>query len=157
MSLKILQELFSTLNPNKITPYITEGNWSAHTLIPFILDYTGDANVWISSFSICEDSVRVLVTDSRIKKLYCLLDASILRYKRDLFFFLESKAEVRICANHSKVIIVEGRVNRVAVITSANLTVNRRVESGVIFTDDNFFIIKDQFLDRFNSMAYGIG
>lgn len=153
MSSRMLQGLFSSLSPNKTIPYMTEGSWSAHTLIPFLLDYTGEATVWISSFSICEDSVRILVSDERIRSLYCLLDASILRYKRALYFFLESKAEIKLCANHSKIILVEGQHNRVAVITSANLTVNRRVEGGVIFTDGHYDTIKAMFLERYN-LAY---
>jgi|APDOM4702015159_1054818.scaffolds.fasta_scaffold86238_2 hypothetical protein len=151
MSLKLLQEEIGTIEPNSIKPYISEGRWSAHTLLSYLLDYTGDADVWISSFSLCEDAVRLFVTDPRIKKLYCLFDRSILHYKRDLFFFLQQKAEMRLAANHSKIFIVEGKERNVAVLTSANLSINRRIEAGTIITDPNFYKVKERFIDLFNN------
>ena len=150
MSLRLLQEEIGTIRPNSVLPYISEGRWSAHTLLSYLLDYTGDATVYVSSFSLCEEAVRMFVTDERIKTLKCLFDKSILRYKRDLFFFLQCKAEIRVTANHSKIFIVEGTDRHVAVITSANLSVNRRIEAGTIITDSSFFEIKKRFVDLFN-------
>lgn len=150
MSLRLLQEEIGTIKPNSILPYITEGRWSAHTLLSYLLEYTGEANVWLSSFSLCEDAVRLFVADSRIKSLHCLFDSSILRYKRDLFFFLQAKAEIRIAANHSKIFIVEGVDRYAAVISSANLSINRRIEAGTIITDSNFFEIKQRFIELYN-------
>lgn len=150
MSLRLLQEEIGTIRPNSTIPYISEGRWSAHTLLSYLLDYTGDATVWLSSFSLCEEAVRLFVTDQRIKTLSCLFDKSILRYKRDLFFFLQNKAEIRITANHSKIFLVEGVERYAAVISSANLSVNRRIEAGCIYTDSNYFKIKEQFIELYN-------
>ena len=92
-------------------------------ILEWILDQTGTAEVWQTSFSISEEFLRRLF---------------FLKKKRPISRFnlvLDHKAD-----NHSKILLVRSdRGDTVAVVTSQNLTRGNRAESAFISTSPEIF------------------
>ncbi len=134
----MLQEEIGILKQNEWKPFWTDGSWSLHQLLEFILEQTGPSDIAISSFSISEASIRSiynLIEAGIIKKLKCLFDTRTKKDKTDLLFFAAGiTSEIFIANCHAKIIIITNKTWHVAIIGSANLTVNQRYECGVICT-----------------------
>ena len=126
-------------------PFWSDGAWSMHELLEYVLEFTGRSKVLITAFSINEESIRALLnlkSNGLIYQLDCLFNTQITRFKADLLPFVENIADsIRLAPCHAKVFIIEGAF-RVCVIASANMTNNLRYEAGVICADskiiDNF-------------------
>lgn len=128
--MKLLEEL--TLKPG-VNIVLNEGRWSAHNLLSYLLSVVPNGKVLISTYSIGEDAIR-LFDDDRIESLRLILDKSMLRHKVALVeFALHTQASIRVCDNHSKVLVIDNDKDRIAFIGSQNYTKNRRVEMGVLF------------------------
>lgn len=114
---------------------VNEGRWSAHDLLTYLLSLYPDASVLLSSYAIGEHAIRVF-DDERISDLRIILDKTMLRHKVALLeFATNTKAEVKICDNHSKVLVLNSKMGNVAFVGSQNYTKNRRVEIGILFVD----------------------
>lgn len=133
----------TNLTHNAVVLLSSEGEWSLHDLLHRLLSFTGPADVAIASFSISEEAVRCFFSEiesGKIKTLRCLLDYTMRSHKIDLMMFLEIVAtNLRTTPNHSKIMIIENDTWRVAVIGSANLTPNPRLEVACVFTTPNEF------------------
>lgn len=138
---ELLKKEFGALYFDKGCCYFSDGNWNLHDLLDYLLSLSGEANVLISSYSISEASVREflrLKEEGCIMSLRVLLDLSVKSQKGSLLFFANNVAdEIRLAANHSKIIIIEGETRFFTVLSSANFTVNPRYECGFITTDND--------------------
>jgi hypothetical protein len=130
---------FGTLVPGHFYHYLNHGQWSLHDLLEFVLKYTGPAEVLVTSFSLSETAIRAfvrLMDEGLITELQCLFDVSTKRNKLDLLMFAQNvTSQVYLSSNHAKLISVKSAQKHVFINTSANLTVNRRHESGILITD----------------------
>jgi phosphatidylserine/phosphatidylglycerophosphate/cardiolipin synthase-like enzyme len=134
-----IDEDFERLQPDACIHYINSGQWSLHELLAWCLKKTGPAAVIVSSFSLSEAAIRSfvnLIDDGLITSLKCLFDLSTKKNKFDLLMFAHNvSGRIYLNSNHSKIMIIQNENNHVVINSSANLTVNRRYESGVIITD----------------------
>jgi hypothetical protein len=145
------------IKPEKVIPFFSDGKWSLFHLLSLCLGYTGPADVRISSFSLSENAVRSFLNDKDrglIKSLSLLFDISIPHRKIDLMLFArEVFSEIRLCPNHSKIILIDGKL-KVCIISSHNLTPNPRLEAGVIFTTKEHYKFYSDLFDNFFESAF---
>jgi len=130
---------FGQLEPGHFYHYINDGQWSLHQLLAYVLNFTGPAQVQVTSFSLSETAIRFFVNlldEGLITSLDCLFDLSTKKNKMDLLFFAKNvTSRVFIASNHAKLIAVKSKSQNVFINSSANLTVNRRHESGIVITE----------------------
>lgn len=141
------------LYQGKVCYYFSD-EWSLHELLAYLLEQTGKADVLISSYSVSEASIREflrLKESGLINSIRCLLDLTVKAHKGGILYFANNVAdEIRLTANHSKLILIESETLCVTVLTSANFTVNPRYESGSITTDKEVFqFFKNKVLTAF--------
>ncbi len=145
------------IRDNEIIPFFSSGSWSLHDLITHCLSYTGKATIKIASFSLSEAALRSFISnkeDNLIHSLYLLFDYTIPKRKFDLMLFAhEVFSEVRLAANHSKIILISGDHNNLAILTSQNLTPNPRIECGAIFTTTFHYQFYLEAFDNFYNNA----
>lgn len=154
-----MQLLDIDIKPDKVIPFFSDGKWSLFHLLSHCLQYTGPADVRISSFSLSENAVRSFINNKQsglIKSISLLFDVSIPHRKIDLMLFArEVFSEIRLCPNHSKIILIDGNC-KVCIISSQNLTPNPRLEVGVLFTTDDHYNFYSNVFDSFfdNALIY---
>jgi len=138
-----LDDQLPSLKQDSIFSLASEGEWSLHDLLPHLLSFTGPAKVSVASFSLSEDAVRVLNFCKEcgdVIKLQCIFDYTMRSHKIDIMLFLQNVAdEIRTTPNHAKLFIIENDKWKVAVIGSANLTPNPRLEIASVFTTKKEF------------------
>ncbi len=112
-------------------------------LIGWALRHIGPAAVRVSTFSTSEEFLRRiarfrkegLITDC---SLFCDLRAA--RKTTALRGFVRSVfSSVRLCENHSKVVLLANDRHRIAIVTSQNQTRGNRFEAGIITSDPAVF------------------
>lgn len=133
---------------NQIKPFFSEGRWSMHDLLLYLLEITGPVEIWLSTFSISEAAIRAIFTageNGLIRQVHCLFDHTIQKNKLSLLFFANNVVtDIAISANHSKLLLLENETWKIVVVGSANMTPNPRKEAGVIFTTpEAYFHFKD--------------
>ena len=128
---------------NQVKPFFSEGLWSMHDLLLYLLEITGPAKVWLSTFSLSEAAIRAIhlaIDKGYITEIHCLFDHTIRKHKLGLLFFASNTvSNIAITANHSKLILIENDHWKISVVGSANMTPNPRKEAGVILTTPSVF------------------
>ncbi len=123
--------------------FVADGTWSLFELIDYILDHIPPSHVGLTSFSMSEDSIRHLLhlkEAGKILSLKGLFDPSARKTKTPLLYFaLEVFSQIRLTANHSKIVLFDNPEKPIVLMASANLGRNRRMETGVIETDRTVF------------------
>lgn len=116
--------------------YATAGLWSSHDLLLHLLGLTGPARVWIATWSMTEEPVRMLVQaldTGLITELSALLDVRVrVRNPKVLAFAKHNLAKVTETVCHAKVTVIENESWSIAIVGSANYTNNPRIEAGVV-------------------------
>ena len=102
-------------------------------ILEWILDQTGTAEIWQTSFSISEDFLRRLFF---LKKKHKATNKTIKLWS----FIVQVVDRTFLADNHSKILLVRSaRGDTVAVVTSQNLTRGNRAESAFISTSPEIF------------------
>lgn len=131
---KIQKELSSF--PHFDTVFYFSDGWSMHQLISHLVQLSGPCELFVSSFSICEHAIRIfqnLKMENKVQQLTLLLDFNVFNTKRGLLFFLENSADqIYFTKCHAKTIIILNKNVRWCVVSSANLNVNNKHESGIV-------------------------
>jgi hypothetical protein len=131
------------IEPDTTIPFASEGQFSMHELLEFLLQKTGPASVCIMSYSITEIAIRRfsnLMENGSIKTLECIFDFSVKRYRLGLLYFMNNVVtKVALTKNHSKIILIENENWKITVVGSANLNVNDKIEAGAISTRPGFY------------------
>jgi len=139
------------IRQNETIPFTSEGEFSMHELLEYLLLKTGPAKVRITSFSITEAAVRSflhLMETGVILSLECLFDLSVKRHKLGLLNFANNIAtSIALTKCHAKLILIENSDWKISVAGSANFQVNDKIEAGVISTCPEFLTF---YLDRFS-------
>jgi len=149
---------FSELKPivqNTFFPFSSEGTFSMHELLEFLLQKTGPATVRIMSFSITEVAIRSflnLMENGSIEKLECIFDLTVKRHRLGLLYFMNNVVSaISLTKNHSKLILIQNSDWMLSVVGSANFNVNDKIEAGVISTQSEFFnFYNERFTRWFN-------
>jgi len=157
---KDLRRDIGTIQQHMIKPFFSEGLWSMHDLLLFLLETTGPAKIWLSTFSISEAAIRALFMAGEkgmIQEIHCLFDHTIRKHKLSLLFFAHNVvSDISITSNHSKLILIESPEWKISVVGSANMTPNPRKEAGVIFTTHSTFDFYKSHLVKSISEGYPI-
>jgi hypothetical protein len=145
-----LKDVVSQLLPGRIVEWVSNGDWSQHELLLALLELTGPATVYISSYAFSERPARIiadLVNDGIIKSLYCLIDSRVdTRSASALTLVQNCATKCKLVDTHAKVtvIITEGR--QISVIGSANYTTNHRYEAGMIIEREDSALFHQQWI-----------
>lgn len=135
---KLVSVFPAWLVPGMTYHYITKARWSAIDLLAYMVEQVETPDVYISTWSINEDAARMLVrwvNEGRIKQLYLLLDKKVKVRNPKPLQLLMSLPNVVLAECHAKVSVVMGDDKSLCMCGSANYNNNRRIETGVIFTD----------------------
>ena len=113
-------------------------------ILEWILRQVGKAKVWQTSFSISEEFLRRLFfieKSGRVSEFNLVLDHKATNKTLRLWAFITQViGRTFLADNHSKILLVESEAGqKVAVITSQNLTRGNRHESSFISTDPDIF------------------
>lgn len=131
-----LQEVIALIKPDANVLWVSDGKWSAHQLLLALLDITGPANVYISSYAMSETPARYLVNLKQIgfiKDLYCVLDNRVdTRTAGTLQIIKCIATDYSLIDTHAKVTVIENEQWNIAIIGSANYTENNRYEAGIV-------------------------
>lgn len=143
----IEKEPYPEVFQNRWQPFFINGTFSLHELVQHFVNQIEPCNIYISSFSLSEESVRSLFNlceSGKIKSLKLLLDERVKKDKLGMLLFAsEITPEIYIAKNHSKVVVIKNEKWSLTILGSANFTVNTRYESGVICSIEN---IADEFI-----------
>lgn len=140
---RVLAEALPAL-PDKGTAHlISEGDWSLHNMLGHVSKLIGPASCVLTSWGISTRPVQLildLVRDGSFTRLDMLLDHRVRLQAAQAFQLLLATAErpevdARLTKIHAKVFTLTNDRHQVAVGTSANLTVNPRVETYWVCTD----------------------
>lgn len=133
-----LIDAFGTLEKNKNYHFATAGRWSQYELLNFILAQTGPADVFLTTWKINDlsaNNIFNLLRAGVIINLYTILEKRIPITSPTAKDTIVTNATNHLIAdNHSKVIVVINDVWKVSVNGSANMTINPRIEAGVLST-----------------------
>lgn len=133
-----LDQLLPEITPGVSYHYASAGLWSVHDLLFHLLRQTGPAHVWIATWSMTEESVRMLVQGLEQRVLLTmnlLIDARVTRRNASAYAFVKAHADkVRVTACHAKVTVIENEHWSITINGSPNYTNNPRIEAGVITT-----------------------
>lgn len=126
------------LQENKHIPYLTTGTLQLYHIVEELLQQTGKADLFISSFTISEEFIRKLqqLKEAKlVQHLQLLIDLRSAKKTIHLSWFLRNVAnEVFLANNHSKLILIRNDQYKISVVTSANQTRGNRIECGMIST-----------------------
>ena len=140
---KEIEKYIPKLKRKMVYPFWSNGRWTLHDLLSYILKKTGPAKVHLSTFSISEVAIRSLaneINQGKITELNCLFDYTNQINKLQILYFTSNIAtEIKLAKNHAKLILIENKDWKISIVGSANLSPNPRYETGVILTDPLIF------------------
>jgi hypothetical protein len=138
-ALRELEQCISELVPDQAQQFATAGRWSLHQLLEYLLRKIGPCRLWMTTWTITEEPMRVLLSlirEGLILELNAVLDYRIERRKPEAFQLASSiMTNIRLTKCHAKVVVLKNEDWNVTILTSANFSKNPRIEVGTIFTD----------------------
>ncbi|MCX6250605.1 MAG: hypothetical protein NTX61_07630 [Bacteroidetes bacterium] len=106
-----LTEVFGSLLPDQVIPYVSLGDWSTHDLLFFILEQIGPARVWFTTWANSEYAIRQLyqfVEHGMILQLKGIFDyRNGIRKPAELQFLQKITTEIKPAKCHAKVTVIE--------------------------------------------------
>lgn len=131
-----LDQAFEGIYPGCIYNMMSDGKWSMVHLLLRILQDTGPAEVWATTWSTNEDSIRSLIDLKQagyFNGLNFLFDFRVRKYRPAAYFLAKEHFNSKIASCHAKVTVIINEKWSVSVIGSPNYTRNDRIEAVVIF------------------------
>jgi hypothetical protein len=131
-----LNDVMAMVDHGKSIHCFTKGDWSMHQLLQKLLEKTGPADVWISSYAFSEKPARI-ICDLRathtIQNLYCIIDSRVdTRSASALNMIRNNATQLKLCDTHAKITVIKNEEWFIGVSGSANYTSNRRIETACI-------------------------
>lgn len=140
---KKIDDAISKFKGSEVIPIASDGEWSMHQLLEYLLGISGPAKVWISSFSVTEVAIRTFLNlhdSGLLQELHCLFDFTVKRHKVGLLFFANNvSTEIAIDKCHAKLILIQNENFTITVVGSANFNINDKKEVAVIHFGKWFF------------------
>ena len=134
--------------------YYSDGNFNLIRLIFHLLKQTGPAHVFMTTYSISQQSLEKVQNALNKKDLLSirfLIDNRVKVMSPKPFQMLRQSFTYRCISLHAKVALLENDEWKISIVTSQNATDNPKLERGVIFTDDRIFNFdKTQLENAFN-------
>lgn len=129
-------QAFESLAMGDQVHFFTKGAWSLDELLEYLIGITGPAQVWLTTWTVTETPLRSicrLIEEGQIVSLTALFDHRIDRRKPEsLQLAMGMNARIKLVKCHAKMLVLENEAWSIAVVTSANLSKNPRMEAGVI-------------------------
>lgn len=135
--------------------FYSKGAFNLIQLVLYLLRQTGPAHVFISSYSISEESLATLLRHKErgdILSIRFLIDNRVRTISPKPFDYLVTAFPdcYRCCALHAKVALIWNQEYRLSVVGSQNATHNPKLERGIIHTEETVFqfdhkILTDEF------------
>jgi hypothetical protein len=139
---KLINKILKPLSDAPVQAYL-DNRIQLFDIIEKILLETGEADIYISTFSSSEEFLRRiyrLKESGMIHHAVMLADLKASRKTQRLYTFISNVFdEVYLSENHSKVILIQNKKWCVSICTSQNQTRGNRIESGIITTDKAIF------------------
>lgn len=136
----LLNDIMKNVSPGVCVFWVSNGDWSMHEMLLALLEKTGPADVWMSTYAMNETAARVisqLKDENVIEHLYCLLDDRVdVRSAGSLQLIRAMTDKCTLLHTHAKVTAIRNSKFKISVIGSANYTENKRFEAGIVVCDD---------------------
>jgi len=136
-----LHQVFGQVAQNQSVHYVSLGDWSTHDLLFFLLEQTGPARVYFTTWAISEYAIRQLyqfIEHGLILELKGIFDyRNGIRKPAELQFLQKITTDIKAAKCHAKVTVIENDQWGISVVGSANYTRNPRIEAGVLCYDKN--------------------
>jgi len=134
-----LVQVFGNVSEGQSIHYASLGDWSTHDLLFFLLEQTGPARVYFTTWAISEYAIRQLyqfIEQGLILELKGIFDyRNGIRKPAELQFLQKITTDIKAAKCHAKVTVVENDRWGISVVGSANYTRNPRIEAGVLCCD----------------------
>ncbi|MDP1621686.1 MAG: hypothetical protein Q8M08_05025 [Bacteroidales bacterium] len=134
-----LHQVFGKVIDGQSVHYASLGDWSTHDLLFFLLEQTGPARVYFTTWAISEYAIRQLyqfIEHGLILELKGIFDyRNGIRKPAELQFLQKITTEIKAAKCHAKVTVIENDNWGISVVGSANYTRNPRIEAGVLCCD----------------------
>ncbi|MEG1861008.1 MAG: hypothetical protein RR206_04885 [Bacteroidaceae bacterium] len=133
-----------TIEPGKNKHFYSRGAFNLVQLVLYILRQTGSAHVFISTYSIAEESLATLMRHKEagdIRSIRFLIDNRVRSISPKPFDFLATAFphSYRCRALHAKVALIYNDRFHISVVGSQNATHNPKLERGIVHTDKQIF------------------
>ena len=134
-----LHQVFGKVIDGQSVHYASLGDWSTHDLLFFLLEQTGPARVYFTTWAISEYAIRQLyqfIEHGLILELKGIFDyRNGIRKPAELQFLQKITTDIKAAKCHAKVTVIENDIWGISVVGSANYTRNPRIEAGVLCCD----------------------
>ena len=134
-----LHQVFGQVVDGQSLHYASLGDWSTHDLLFFLLEQTGPARVYFTTWAISEYAIRQLyqfIEHGLILELKGIFDyRNGIRKPAELQFLQKITTDIKAAKCHAKVTVIENDNWGISVVGSANYTRNPRIEAGVLCCD----------------------
>ncbi len=141
---QLIEKELGPIEENSSMVRVIDGTWPLYMLIHYILNIVGPSNITLTSFTFSEAAIRHLLflkDEGLIKQLTGIFDNGNRRTKSPLLYFANEVFDnLRLSANHSKITVIENAKFPISIITSMNLSQNKRIENLTIDTRAETFI-----------------
>jgi hypothetical protein len=137
-----LKKYIGEIPKDKMIHFVTNGRWSMHDLLVYILKQTGPADVLVSTWSISELAIRTIVQkydEGLILSIAFLADPRIKVRNPKPLQMLSANFHHKLKADHAKVTTIENDSWNISIVGSANFTNNPRIERGIIIPFKDVF------------------
>ena len=136
MNIVQTSETLPALAMGDVCEWVSMGRWSSHQLIKQLLTLTGPADVILATWAITQkplETLERLKIDGQIKSLRGLFESKIAAYHAKSYAYAQGFFdETWLAKCHAKVTVITNETWQIAAVSSANCTINRRAECGVI-------------------------
>lgn len=141
------------IKPGTSKHFYSDGAFNLVQLVTYILKQTGPAHVFLTTYSIAEDSINVLkrkVEQGEILSARFIVDNRVRSMSAKNFDLLAGSFAgcYRCRALHAKVALVYNEDWHITLIGSQNATRNPKLERGIIHTDVNIFNFDKKILEH---------
>lgn len=148
------KEAFGELRPGTIYPFATKGKISSINLLRYVLEQSGPADVYLTTWAAKEHIVKQIVdlkAQGLIKSIAAIFDTRTRTYCAGAYQVATLGFErFRLAEIHAKMIIVAGDNLQVAIETSMNLIRNKKRELGTMHVHpDSVRLFLDYFEEEY--------
>ena len=132
---------------------LTAGQFSLNDLIEHILNQTGPADMYLTTWAASTNGLRrafEFLNDDRVRKIRFLIDVGSKKVRDKMFSdLIDSYGDsIRTTKIHAKFVLIRNEKWDIVVRTSANLNRNQRIENFEIDDDKNFADFLQTFFDE---------
>ena len=155
-----LHELIGEIRQNEHIHIPSLAAWSMHDMLAYLLHKTGPADVWLTTWTITEEPVRLILALQDEKKMRFrggLLHDRVPSMNPKAYELAAANLRIQLAKVHAKVLVLMNDDWGVTVSGSANFTNNPRIEKYVVCTHRSEAEFErdwiEQCIDRANPFA----